>query len=46
MTSTESNLHRGYLTDFNASGYPEKYSEKCVAQALSSLGELEDGNTQ
>eukprot|EP00913_Durusdinium_trenchii_P032278 g30223.t1 len=23
---------RCYLTDFNASGYPEKYSEKCVAQ--------------
>ena len=23
----------GYLTDYNASGYPEKYSESCVAEA-------------
>ena len=24
---------QGYLTDFNASGYPEKFSESCVAKA-------------
>lgn len=24
-----------YNTDYNASGYPEKYSETCVAEAIS-----------
>ena len=24
---------QGYLTDFNASGYPEKFSESCISKA-------------
>jgi hypothetical protein len=39
-------LYRGYQTDYNASGYPEKFSESCVSEAAAKSSPPEKGTPQ